>query len=157
MSATNKRAESPDPEAVEEDEKQYGNGPLTLEELDQQYAFLSTRFTRCASTHTKTDTRTGHEITPKHSSSLNSTSPSSTLSLNVNPILRELRPRPRRQQPRAVPVDAARTHLRSHITNSGDTSLSASWRDGAPTWATTSTRPCASSCRIRIAIAVCMA
>ena len=157
MSATKKRTKSPDPEAVEEDEKQYGNGPLTLEELDQQYAFFSPQFARSAFAHTKADTPTGHEITPKHSSSPNSTSPSSTLSLNVNPIPLEPRPQPRRQQPRAVPAGAARTHLRFRITNSGGTSLSASWRDGAQTWATTSTRPCASSCRIRIAIAVCMA
>lgn len=37
MGARNKRAKSPDVDAIEEDENQYGSGPLTLEELDNQY------------------------------------------------------------------------------------------------------------------------
>jgi DNA ligase-4 len=36
MSSRTKRAKSPDVDAIEEDEKQYGSGPLTLEELDEQ-------------------------------------------------------------------------------------------------------------------------
>ncbi|KAK4123844.1 ATP-dependent DNA ligase [Parathielavia appendiculata] len=36
MSRT-KRAESPDVDAIEEDEKQYGSGPLSLEELDEHF------------------------------------------------------------------------------------------------------------------------
>jgi DNA ligase-4 len=36
MSTRTKRAKSPDVDAIEEDEKQYGNGPLSLEELDEQ-------------------------------------------------------------------------------------------------------------------------
>lgn len=37
MSARNKRQKSPDVDALEEDEKQYGAGPLSLEELNEQY------------------------------------------------------------------------------------------------------------------------
>ena len=37
MSRT-KRAKSPDVDAIEEDEQQYANGPLSLAELDEQYA-----------------------------------------------------------------------------------------------------------------------
>ena len=36
MSSRTKRQKSPDVDAIEEDEKQYGNGTLTLEELDEQ-------------------------------------------------------------------------------------------------------------------------
>jgi DNA ligase-4 len=32
-----KRAKSPDVDAIEEDEKQYGSGPLSLRELDELY------------------------------------------------------------------------------------------------------------------------
>lgn len=41
MSARNKRQKSPDVDAIEEDEKQYGSGPLSLEELNEQYATLA--------------------------------------------------------------------------------------------------------------------
>lgn len=36
MTSRAKRAKSPDVDAIEEDEKQYGSGPLTLEELEEQ-------------------------------------------------------------------------------------------------------------------------
>ncbi|KAK4044676.1 ATP dependent DNA ligase domain-containing protein [Parachaetomium inaequale] len=37
MSTRTKRAKSPDVDAIEEDEKQYGSGPLSLEELDEHF------------------------------------------------------------------------------------------------------------------------
>ncbi|KAL2024698.1 hypothetical protein VTK56DRAFT_6899 [Thermocarpiscus australiensis] len=37
MSNRNKRQKSPDADAIEEDEQQYGSGPLSLEELDQHF------------------------------------------------------------------------------------------------------------------------
>ncbi|KAK4252146.1 ATP dependent DNA ligase domain-containing protein [Corynascus novoguineensis] len=37
MSSRTKRAKSPDVDAIEEDEKQYGSGPLSLEEIDEQF------------------------------------------------------------------------------------------------------------------------
>jgi DNA ligase-4 len=36
MGTRNKRQKSPDVDALKEDERQYGRGPLSLEELDEQ-------------------------------------------------------------------------------------------------------------------------
>ena len=75
MSRT-KRAKSPDVDAIEEDEQQYANGPLSLAELDEQYASLHPTFFRVLTPDLVSPT--ARATTPKPPASPTSSPTSST-------------------------------------------------------------------------------